>query len=307
MQLSALQTEVLLLLIFFVTLLAFRYRTARHPSTPTRRRIQAPVPSTGARNAPKPPWVHKEVLRLKALMPLHGCRKISIVFNHLHQHRRNMTVGKTFVATVLRQRQHELAGIRRQLKHRKPKAMPPNIVWALDLTYIGEPRRKRTVLGLLDHGSRACLALSDLRSKTSIAILRAILDAIELFGRPRCIRTDNESVFTSKLFRLGLLWLGIRHQRTAPFAPWQNGRVERFFKTFKELVRRWPVQEAAEPQEDLDLFRLWYNHVRPHQHLDGLTPAQQWNGKGPDRSDRSKKACYFSAWDGLLTGFYFPS
>ncbi len=128
MQLSTPQTELLLLLICFVTLLAFRFRTAPNPSTSIRRRAQAPAPPTGARTAPKPPWVHKEVLRLKALMPLHGCRKISIVFNHLHQHRRNMTVGKTFVATVLRQRQHELAGIRRQLKHRKPKPMPTNIV-----------------------------------------------------------------------------------------------------------------------------------------------------------------------------------
>ncbi len=152
-------------------------------------------------------------------MPHSGCRKISIVFNHLHQPRRRITVGKTFVANVLRQRQHEIAGIRRRLKHHRPKPMPPNIVWALDLTYVGECRRKRTVLGLLDHGSRACLALSDLRSKTSVVILRKLLDAIERFGRPRCLRTDNESVFTSAIFRLGLGLLGIRHQRTAPFAP----------------------------------------------------------------------------------------
>ncbi|MCP3994447.1 MAG: transposase family protein, partial [bacterium] len=78
----------------------------------------------------------------------------------------------------------------------------------------------------------------------------------ECFGKPRCIRTDNESVFTSVLFRLGLRLLGIRHQLTAPFAPWQNGRVERFFKTFKELARQWPVGESPEPQKDLDLLRL---------------------------------------------------
>ncbi len=295
--------EILLLLAFFATLLAFRHRTARRQSTSRRRRIEAPAPSTGARSAPKPPWVHNEVLRLKALMPHHGCRKISIVFNHLHRDRRHMSVGKSFVATVLRQRQHELAGIRRELKHKRPRPMPPNIVWALDLTYIGEPRHKRTVLGLIDHGSRACLALSDLRTKASVAILRAVLDAIERFGKPRCIRTDNESVFTSALFRISLRLLDIRHQRTAPFAPWQNGRVERFFKTFKELVRLWPFH-PCEPQRDLDLFRLWYNHVRPHQHLDGFTPAQVWRGKGPARS---KRHSYFSAWDGLLTGFYFPS
>ncbi len=134
--------------------------------------------------------------------------------------------------------------------------------------------------------------MSDVRSKASVTILRFILEAVERFGKPRRVRTDNEAVFTSALFRLGLRLLGIRHQRTAPFAPWQNGRVERFFKTFKELGRQWPVWLSAEPQEDLDLFRIWYNHVRPHQHLDGLTPAQHWSGKGPPRSG---EASYFSA------------
>ncbi len=169
---------------------------------------------TGARTTPKPPWVHDEVLRLKAFMPHHGCRKISIVFNYLHHRRRKMTVGKTFVATVLRKRQHDLAAIRRQLKHKRPRPMPRNIVWALDLTYFGERNHKHTVLGLLDHGSRACLALSNLRTKTSVAILRAILDAIERFGKPRAIRTDNEATFTSMLFRLALRLLGIRPGRT---------------------------------------------------------------------------------------------
>ncbi len=143
-----------------------------------------------------------------------------------------------------------------------------------------------------------------MRDKSSVAILRVILDAIERFGKPKYIRTDNEPVFTSAILQLGLRLVGVRHQRTAPFAPWQNGRVERFFKTFKEPARQWPVWLAAEPQKDLDLYRLWCNHIRPHQHLDGLTPAQHWSGKAPARS---KEASYFSAWDGLLTGFYFPS
>lgn len=28
-------------------------------------------------------------------------------------------------------------------------------------------------------------------------------------------------------------------------------------------------------------FRLWYDHVRPHQHLQGLTPAEVWDGVDP--------------------------
>ena len=81
-------------------------------------------------------------------------------------------------------------------------------------------------------------------------------------------------------------------------------RVERFFGTFKKLANLWALPPGAEPQNDLDIFRFWYNHLRPHQHLNGLTPAQQWSGKGPDLS---REASFFSAWDGLLTGFYCPS
>ncbi len=55
-----------------------------------------------------------------------------------------------------------------------------------------------------------------------------------------------------------------------------------------------PIQLSAEPKKNLDIFRFWYNHVRPHQHLDGLTPAQHWSGKRPPRSG---EASYFSASD----------
>jgi hypothetical protein len=90
-----------------------------------------------------------------------------------------------------------------------------------------------------------------------VAILRALLDVIERFGAPKYVRTDNEAVFTSRLFRLGLRLLGIRHQRTAPFAPWQNGRIERFFGTFKQRLRIWFAQGTAgfDLQEDLDHHR----------------------------------------------------
>ncbi len=70
------------------------------------------------------------------------------------------------------------------------------------------------------------------------------------------------------------------------------------------VFAKWPIHLSGEPQKGLGVFRFWYNHVRPHQHLDGPTPAQHWNGKG---LTRSKEASYFSAWDELLTGFYFPS
>ena len=60
--------------------------------------------------------------------------------------------------------------------------------------------------------------------------------AIGKYGTPKFLRTDNESIFTSRLFRGALFLLGIRQQRSDPGCPWQNGRVERFFGTLKNKL-----------------------------------------------------------------------
>ena len=179
--------------------------------------------------------------------------------------------------------------------------MPRNIIWGLDLTYVNQTGRPHPILGLLDHGTRACLALRELRTKSSIAILRTLLEVLDCFGKPSIIRTDNESVFTSKIFRCGLWLLGIHHQKTAPFSPWQNGRIERFFGSFKELFRL-RIDEPRSLPTDLRLFRTWYNHARPHQYLDGRTPAMAWSRRTPSET-RSPR--FFSEWNGLLSGYLF--
>lgn len=50
---------------------------------------------------------------------------------------------------------------------------------------------------------------------------------------------------------------------------------------------------------DLQTFRYWYNHVRPHQNLDGRTPAEAWRDDSP-YAKPSKQEYWFEAWDGLL-------
>lgn len=57
-----------------------------------------------------------------------------------------------------------------------------------------------------------------------------------------------------------------------------NGRVERFFGTLKEKLNQWDVNSLEQLGDTLVQFRFWYNHVRPHHHLDGLTPAEVWQG-----------------------------
>ena len=298
---------ILLALVLPVVLLAILWNKRAITGRGHRRRRALPAEDpTESRLAPKPPWVRHEVIRLKALMPGNGCRKIAATFNHLHQQRRRMTVGKSYVASVIRNAQLEIVQCRKEIKHRLPCPLPKNLQWAADLTQVRDAAGcRRMVFGLIDQGTRACLALSDVRTKASVTLVRALLDAVERYGTPKVLRTDNEACFTSKLFRLGLLLLGIRHRTSAPFAPWQNGRIERFFLTFKERWRAAHIclDERGELQPELGLFRFWYNHARPHQHLDGLTPAMAWAGVDTPRG----RGRFFAAWDGWLAGYAFKT
>jgi transposase InsO family protein len=250
--------------------------------------------------------VQQEVLRLKALMPGAGCRRIAHTFNRLSQDRRDVTVGKTFVAGVLRHRGEEVLRLRREIKHRQPRSLPRNLVWALDWTWIpGPDEETRAVLGVVDHGSRACLELQPVESRRTVTLLRQLLDLFQRFGTPKILRTDNEPAACSLLFRVVLRVLGIRHQRSEPFAPWQNGRIERLFRTVKEVIRLRDAKLGSNAVSAGDLVRIrtWYNHLRPHQHLDGRTPAEIWDGKEPDRRQPAR---WVSDWDGILAGCYWP-
>ncbi|MGN6323722.1 MAG: integrase core domain-containing protein [Dyella sp.] len=112
----------------------------------------------------------------------------------------------------------------------------------------------------------------------------------------------NEACFTSSEFKEGLAGLGIKHQRSRPGMPWQNGRIERLFLTLKEKLDQLWVLDTVALQLALGSFRLWYNGVRVHQHLDGRTPSEAWHGIDQYKSPKSVEL--FEAWDGLLVGYY---
>jgi len=63
------------------------------------------------------------------------------------------------------------------------------------------------------------------------------------------------------------------------------------------------VADSAQLNQALASFAHWYNAIRPHQNLSGRTPLEAWTGVDPYRS-APKRAVWFEAWDGLLTGFY---
>ena len=196
---------------------------------------------------PKPKWVRDEIIRLKALMPEAGCRTIAHHFNRRWQSRRQMTVSKTYVADTCRRHQYLIYEARRKMKHRVPRPDPRNRIWGCDLlTKTDQHGTPHLALAIVDHGSRAAVRLRSLSDKSSLQLVHELVQAVKRYGRPTFLRTDNEAVFTSMWFTWGLRLLGIRHQRSEPGCPWQNGRVERFIGTVKRALAVEPIADGNE-------------------------------------------------------------
>ncbi len=279
----------------------FRRRKAQAPAT-----LVAPVtPVTPPRNSQrKPDWVRAEVLRLFHAMPGSGCRSLSNVFNRLHAAIDGMTVGKTWVSNLLREHHRARDAYSSAIKHRVPDPMACNAVWGMDLTFKqDEAGDLHPILGIIDHGSRKALVLLPLQNKATITLLRALLNAMETYGKPQRLFTDNESMFRSRLFRFCLAVLGIRQRFSKLHCPWQNGHIERLFGTLKKKLNRITVANFAALSHAMLEFKTFYNHVRPHQHLQGRTPQETWDGIDPRRC-APKQARFVKAWGGLLTGYH---
>lgn len=261
----------------------------------------APVFCRGRR---KPDWVVRELVRLKARMPEAGCRKVADTFNRCFAARRRMTVSKSYVVDVLRRERHAIAEERKRMKRRKPFDPSRNELWAIDLTGKQDAGgRIHSILGMVDHGTRRLLSLNVSVNKCAWTLLGHVFLAIGKYGKPRVLRSDNERVLTGRVFQLGMRLAGIRHQRTELGCPWQNGRIERVFGTLKNKLNQWRIADKGQLTNALARFAFWYNEVRPHENLKGRTPLEAWEGIDPYRSE-PKRAEWFAAWDGLLTGVY---
>jgi hypothetical protein len=139
--------------------------------------------------------VRQEIIRLKALTPHAGCRAIADSFNRRFAAKRRMTVGKTFASEVTQRHQYEIDIVRRQIKNARPRPVPRNLVWALDLTGKASlDGSTRIVFGILEHASRAALCLEAIERTSSWSLISKLIEAIWRHGRPKAIRTDNEGL-----------------------------------------------------------------------------------------------------------------
>ncbi|PIE46897.1 MAG: hypothetical protein CSA42_05645 [Gammaproteobacteria bacterium] len=166
---------------------------------------------------------------------------------------------------------------RQDIKGKLPREVACHHTWAMDLSfYTTTDKICQPFLGIIDHGSRKALTLQTVINKSSWILLGYLCLAIGRYGKPNKLRTDNEIIFTSFLFKTFLKLVNIQHQKIPTASPWCNGRIERLFGTLKPMIKLFEISDKQALQGWLSQFKTWYNHYRPHQNLNGKTPDEVW-------------------------------
>ncbi len=71
-----------------------------------------------------------------------------------------------------------------------------------------------------------------------------------------------------------MIELGIKHRYIRPYRPQTNGKAERFWRTIEDdLLYETTFENDEQLKDELMQYLYYYNHERPHQGIDGKTPA----------------------------------
>jgi transposase InsO family protein len=84
-------------------------------------------------------------------------------------------------------------------------------------------------LCILDDRSRLCCHIQWYLDETAETLIHGLSQAFHKRGLPRSLMSDNGSAMTSSEFENGLLKLSIKHDKTLPYSPYQNGKQESFW------------------------------------------------------------------------------
>ena len=193
--------------------------------------------------------------------------------------------SRTTIHNILRR--HDLVPKRRRRARRWHPGRPdaaadvPNRSWSAD--FKGEFRtrdgRYCYPLTVQDMHSRFLL---DCRGRIDVSIdgvIPVFTRLFRRFGLPERIRTDNGTPFASnalgRLSRLSVWFvqLGIMPDLIEPASPQQNGKHENMHLVLKRRTTRPPRSNMRTQQRAFRDFQAEFNHIRPHEALDGAVPA----------------------------------
>jgi transposase InsO family protein len=146
---------------------------------------------------------------------------------------------------------------------------------------------KAVVFDVLDDCTRQLVACHAAPAETAHAAVAAITKAVNAYGAPAIVLSDNGAAFTHRLinpdaapsrFTRAVAAFGTRLIHSSPYHPQTCGKVERHHQTLKKwLNAQRPPANLRALQRQLDTYREYYNNQRSHSALPGrTTPQQAW-------------------------------
>jgi transposase InsO family protein len=168
------------------------------------------------------------------------------------------------------------------------KTTAPNQLWQTDFTYL-------KVIGwgwfylstVLDDFSRyviawklcTTMAASDVTATLDLALAASGCTQARVRHRPRLLSDNGPCYIAGELAQ----WLdkqAIDHVRGAPCHPQTQGKIERWHQTLKNriLLENYYLPGALE--QAIGDFVAHYNHLRYHESIANLTPADVYFGRG---------------------------
>jgi transposase InsO family protein/CBS domain-containing protein len=185
-------------------------------------------------------------------------------------------------------------GVRRRKRsdYKRWQRDRPMQLWQMDIVggvmlvdpLTGELSEAKVVTGVDDH-SRYCVIASVVERATGRAVCAAFARALQAFGVPEEVLTDNGKQFTDRFGQGGEVLFdricrenGIAHRLTQPASPTTTGKVERFHQTLRRelLDDCGPFESIGAAQTALDAWVQEYNCSRPHQALEMQSPSDRF-------------------------------
>ncbi len=176
----------------------------------------------------------------------------------------------------------------------------PNELWQTDFTYLHVVRWGWYYLStVLDDYSRDILAwtlrtsmgATDVIETLDLARAAAGIDRVPVVHRPRLL-SDNGPCYVSAELATYLDTNGFAHTREAPYHPMTQGKIERYHRSLKNVVKLDHYFSPWELERAIGRFVEAYNHRRYHESLQNVTPADVYFGRQAailSRRDRIKQ------------------
>ena len=170
-------------------------------------------------------------------------------------------------------------------------------MWQTDFTYF-----KITGWGwyylstVLDDFSRYIISWSLRRSMCAVDVTETLDEALAVTGveqiqvrhRPRLL-SDNGPCYVSKDLREYLGEKGLTHSRGQPYHPQTQGKIERYHRTMKNVIKLRNYYQPEHLEHEISLFVDYYNHRRYHKALGDVTPADVLYGRRKQILQRRKE------------------